>query len=258
MKKILMLIVISFFLTGCKVTYSIDIDDNFNENIIISPSNDDESKEMSEYDYNETSYYDPDDFDEEGNKIPGIEYYNQGFNGNTLNFDYKFGDNYHRSAAINACYPSIIYDENKYSVVIESGNDSACFDNYDNLEEITINIKTSKKVIETNAHTNNGNTYTWIINKKTKDKSIYFEYEISEKSEEENLDIINNVDSDDIDPSENKNSDSNSNDDNNGNKNMSINDDVKTKGIQLLYILLPLFFVLLFVIIKNRDKINKR
>ena len=54
-------------------------------------------------------------------------------------------------------------------LLISTSKKFLCFNNYNNLDDVTVNITTKKEVYSNNADSVNGNTYTWYINKDTKD-----------------------------------------------------------------------------------------
>ena len=164
MKKLILFICLMFFVTGCDVNYNIIIgEDTFDENIVLSFS-------KSNTSYDDISFY-PD------NKIlvypteKDKKFYNskivENVNSYDLIYSYKHDFNsLKNSYFINNCYHNMSITENDDRIVIDSGEDFACFIGDDGLraDSLKINITTKLKVISNNADVVNGNTYTWIIN----------------------------------------------------------------------------------------------
>lgn len=164
MKKFLLIICLVFLMTGCDVNYNITIDEDiFDENIVLSFS-------KSNTSYDDISFY-PD------NKIPVYptekdkKFYNSKIVENTDSYDliYSYKHDFYslkNSYFINNCYHNMSITESDDRIVIDSGEDFACFIGDDGLraDSLKINVTTKLKVISNNADTVNGNTYTWIIN----------------------------------------------------------------------------------------------
>ena len=165
MKKLILIICLMFLVTGCDVTYNLTIEDEntFDENIVLSFS-------KSTTRYNDISFY-PD------NKIPVYptekdkKFYNSKIveNANSYDLIYSYKHDFYslkNSYFINNCYRDMSITENDNQIIINSGEDFACFIGDDGLraDSLNINITTKLKVLSNNADTVNGNTYTWIIN----------------------------------------------------------------------------------------------
>lgn len=164
MKKLILLICLMFLVTGCDVNYNITIDeDTFDENIVLSFS-------KSNASYDDISFY-PD------NKIPVYptekdkNFYNSKIVENTNSYDliYSYKHDFYslkNSYFINNCYHNMSITERDDQIIINSGDNFACFIGDDGLraDSLKINITSKLKVVSNNADVVNDNIYTWIIN----------------------------------------------------------------------------------------------
>ena len=284
MKKIFLLIAI-FILSGCEVTYTIDVDDDYFENIVITPTDSDEFSEiqMGSYPYN--AYYDTDNFEDVTGDVGSPEdteiendnivykKYNT-FLTDKLIYSYRFGKDYQDSNIAYRSVDKFIFvdagDLNTYSYVY--ANDfSNVFIEYPGLTKLTVNVKTSKKVLKSNADSNSGNVYTWIITRKNQNREVSISF-VDERYFKPDENIIQQPDDiiipDKTDPNSNTDPDNGNSTvlDNDNEKSKSKNDD--NKGLTekqskvVLYVLYTLFFGLIFGIIifrtfKNNIKIKK-
>ena len=183
MKKWLLIICLAFLMTGCDVTYNLTIDeDTFDENIVLSFP-------KSNTSYDDVSFY-PD------NKVPVYpteedkKFYNSKIVESVNSYDliYSYSHDFYslkNSYFINNCFHDMMITESDNQIIINSGDGFACFIGDDGLraDSMKININTKLKVIENNADSVNGDTYTWIINENNYlGKEIYFKVERNNKS----------------------------------------------------------------------------
>lgn len=165
MKKILLFIVCIFMLTGCDIEYNLTIDnDSFDEKVTLSLLKKDVSfEDMTNYlknkipisnDRYETRFYEP-----------SIDVHENSYD---LVYDYSYDfSSFKKGFFVNNCYIDISIEENDDEISISSGKDFRCL-NPDNgliADSAKINIKTELEVIENNADSVNGNTYTWNIDR---------------------------------------------------------------------------------------------
>ena len=237
MKKIIFCLICLFILTGCDVTYTLDIDDDFNETIYVTSSNPQQLNNISSYKFNNPVYYDESNVSDEGAKLPNVKYYDYIYS-NGITASYKFKNEYKRSNAVHYCFPSLTIDEDEY-VKLRTTVDFKCFKLEPELDKVTVNIITKNQVVSHNADKVDGNTYTWVFEKNGSMKSIDIKYK--------NPNYKKSGGSSNINPNKNKQNKNNS----------SSNNKNKTKNSLMLYILLPLFFVGLFAIIIISKKKNK-
>lgn len=171
MKKIILLILLCFTLTGCTINYNLDInDDNFKETITGSVynselTNDDNSINMYSFLINteQNAFYNNDNI-----------FYNKTTNNidNKIDFEYNYtftSNNFNNSRIINECFDNHVfeYKEGIYYLVV-SGKFNCYYTN------TNINITTDYKVISNNATDKKDNTYTWTINEENKDDVYFF------------------------------------------------------------------------------------
>lgn len=165
MKKLLLVIVCIFMLTGCDIEYNLTIDnDSFDEKIVLSILKQDTSFEnMTDYLKNkipisneryETKFYEP-----------SIDVHENSYD---LVYDYSYDlDSFKNGFFVNNCYTDINITEDGDILNISSGKDFRCLspDNGLIADSAKINIKTKLEVLDNNADSVNGDTYTWNINR---------------------------------------------------------------------------------------------
>lgn len=198
MWKKIMIIASIFIITGCSATYNITIDESgINEELNINSKTTDESKQIYNYylplEYEIASNLKP---DIENEKYDEVEYYDSkivSINGfNSLRYNHKFTlDSYKKSSIINTCYPDFDYNLYKYNDKEENSymrimtlSDPKCFEYYESLENIEINITTNYEVVVNNADSIHNNTYTWNLTPQNI-KQIYLIYKIDNKNFED-------------------------------------------------------------------------
>lgn len=180
-KKIIMLVMLIFVLCGCSANVNVDITGNsINESVIInayqdnSYSKDQIKKAFREYvpafAQNVIVDTEPDVL------VKGIKYYNRVLeemgNGYRVKYDYKFRINDYKDArTIKDGFRSstIQVDKVEETILISTDNGGLLyFNKYPSLDNVSVNVTTSYKVIESNANSVNGNVYTWYFNKNGK------------------------------------------------------------------------------------------
>ena len=198
--KILILVCLLFMVCGCSAEVNLDITDNK-----IKESTDITVYQNAIYtkDILRTSFRDyipiyasdlivdtiPDQ------PFSGILYYNKNTtdlgNGYIFNYSYDFDiDKYGDTRTFKEGFRDYNYSF-RNSVISISTDDRGLiyFDEYPELEEVVVNIKTNYLVEDNNADSVNGNTYIWVFNKDSK-KSINIVIDTSE-SGEKILGIVN-------------------------------------------------------------------
>lgn len=177
MKKIILAVCL-LFVTGCSVSYDVYIGDDFEEVISVNGER---------YDtFPVPAFYYEQGASETDEKIEGIEYYTVTEEDNSKIYKYKFNlYNYASSAGVNTCINSLKISKNDNNYIINTGNDFACFGLYPNLENIAINLVFDVNLYEvesSNAHSINGNVYTWNITRNNfKDNYIQIIFKDTEK-----------------------------------------------------------------------------
>lgn len=207
-KKFLILISIVFLISGCDITYNLDIyNGKFSENIKIiendkSKWNSNVSTTTAQELYNSykakpipISSYSP-MIPGTNEKLNDVLYYNvndltnQKRIGMEYNYDMtqsQFNDSYFVRYAYNRFLVATIKD----NITISTGEKLKLFEQYNNLENVTINITTNHKVIKHNADKVDGDTYIWKVNRENADdKSLYFEVDEDAVAESESSDWL--------------------------------------------------------------------
>ena len=206
LKKYLVLIMI-ILLTGCTAEYNVTINDTSH----IQESLDVIETDSSLFDIKNSSLYNstlreylqtdlkwptPALIDSETNpieptKIDGVSYYNKtdesASDALKINYKYQFNtDLFMKSKILRTCYNyEVDVKDNVLNFkTIDSLN---CFEDYPLLESAKFSLKTSCKIVESNADLENGNTLTWDITKDNySKKNIAFNLDCSKKTPKKN------------------------------------------------------------------------
>lgn len=169
-KVILLLILVLFVTTGCTATYDVEI---YNDEIRV----DGKAVELDSTKWHDnilgTTYIEMIDWkttgDEDSPVAEGIYKVDDNNSlGIGLKNKYKF-DDYSNSPGIKACYKYFNIIEENGNIILSTSVENTCFDNYPNLDFITINLKTNHKVVSNNAHVVDGYHYTWNLSRENKD-----------------------------------------------------------------------------------------
>lgn len=155
MKKILILILFIFLLSGCSVEYNLEFKDNiFIEKLSVGQFDSNEVKEFGYF----TPYATINHTTE--------ELYKFDYSNNYLKLSYNHkGSNFEKSIAFNECYElsNISYDDKYYYILTSNEFKCMSYLGY-KADEVKINFKSDHVVVEANADYVDGNTYTWVIN----------------------------------------------------------------------------------------------
>lgn len=189
MKKIFLLIMISFLLSGCTAEYNLNISDKgFNETLVLRAENLNDNELL--IDYPITAFYDSEGNNEDPlKKEPDVEYYNSKLikenNLNKLTYNYKFNESEILSSRIiRNSFSTIIFkkydhdEDGKNDYMLISTTDDFEGFKYENLSKVVINIRNDYKVISSNADKVNDNIYTWIFTRNS-NKAINMVYDPS-------------------------------------------------------------------------------
>lgn len=199
LKKMILLCLGVFLLTGCDATYNLEIDGNeYKENVSIVENNSANfysgnypAKSLLEYGLSYPFALNADfvSYSESTEKVDGVEYYNvediSDNNSVGIRFDGTFdSDGFERSNMVVSNYNRFVKATIDGNVVLSTGERLKSFDQYTTLNRVIINIKTNNKVVKHNADEVNGNTYTWMVDRSNYiDKSVYFEFEPPKETE---------------------------------------------------------------------------
>ena len=183
MKNKSLFIIILILITGCSVEYNLNIDSSFSEHTVYIP-------ESSEEMIDGTQYRLPALFGEsrltyDNSNLKEIKYYNiKTLKDNKFSFNFVYDDNQLNDSNIaNSCYQFFSVDAKENEVSILTGNKFYCFDVYEELDSVTININSNYKVIQSNADKIVGKKHTWYITRENaSNKPIIFVYDKSKKN----------------------------------------------------------------------------
>ena len=191
--KLIIIVFLVVVLTGCSASYEVEIvDDKIKEKVTIVDNNSfrwdkemptsdkdtDESQDqkMTYRDYVNNLYKNPFPAFNNRNNI----FYNKRKISNKnqlgISYDYIYDfSNYKYSNIINSCYRYFnVLDSN--DLYILSTNDTINCLSYDNVDSITIHLKTNHKVKSNNASSVDGYNYYWTFTEANKDNAgIYIE-----------------------------------------------------------------------------------
>lgn len=191
-KKIILLLVLTIILTGCNAEYNLEIKDgkvyevsSFREEREKLGNNFQESEQTIKQVIDDAydNFHDKNNLQEEEKtrsflfsrineeKFYGIEYKNE--------FEI---DKYNDSPVIDQCYDEVKVTTENNILKISTNEYFKCYDFYEDLNIVTINITTNNKVKKNNADKIKNNTYTWTVTKdNAKNKKIVFEVDTTKK-----------------------------------------------------------------------------
>lgn len=195
MKKLIVLVSLLFLLTGCDATYNLVITDkNIEETLQFVETNTSLWNSTREYglvystqidnayEWPTGSFYDKQTPEYEAKKVEGFEYYDISkiSSSNELGLRYNYIFNYYdyiNSSILRTCYSHVSAYNEGNTYVITTSKTFNCFNYYDMLENVTINVTTNLEVTSHNADSVNENTYSWSINKNNyQNKLIFIKY----------------------------------------------------------------------------------
>ena len=190
MKRIILLLILVVFITGCSAEVNINVSSNgiYEQVTITDNVSNGRTKEHILASYREyvpavskTLIADT----EPDVKLEGVEYYTRALEetntGYKVSYGYKFGfDNYKDSRSVDLGFKDAIIQRDAVDKEILLTTDSdglKYFNMYPALSNVTINIvSTEFKVKDSNADYVNNNVYTWVLNGNTK-KSVYIVFD---------------------------------------------------------------------------------
>ena len=181
MRRIIIILLFMITLSGCSVNYEIDyFDDVYKENCDVVFYSNELIDNENYFDYLNNNYKDflfitsfnsdPGDLTND-EILKNYEVYNTKINDNGIVFNYLYNKNnkINDSSLIHYLFENVNIDENNINIR-EINN---IFDNYTNLEEIIISLKTDKYITGGNFDKEENDRYYWIINKDNyKNKTI--------------------------------------------------------------------------------------
>jgi len=163
MKKIV-LILILFILTGCTAKFNVTIKDKKIEQQILINENNLHSEKKNLVDIIKDSVI------EIQNDLEFLSYFDlKETASNTIKSSMEYSIyNYDFDYALHYCYDKQNITHVNNILKIETSNYFNCFDKYNLIDKVNINVTTGYKVLESNADKVDGYTYTWNITKSNK------------------------------------------------------------------------------------------
>lgn len=206
-KKIIIILILSLFMTGCSCQYNLAINNNtYKEEIKLIGENTEEITNLNntwEIPIDKEEFNRPGDPDSKPSTSNGT--YNYNLSNNTLTLSNDFNqNNYRNSSAVSVCYKQLTIQEYNESTIISTSNDVECFERYPTLKSIIINVTVDRPVKSNNADKVSNNTYTWNISKNSK-KAINLVLDNGSNSSVDNNSNVNN-NQDKIDNNQSNNS----------------------------------------------------
>ena len=216
MKKVIILILLLLFLSGCEAEYNVIISEkNIQDELIVNNFN------ISSWNQGNPSYKDringyyekfnlavskdTPGYPEISSKIKGYNYYKKELINTTSNYGLKFSyshnyNDYTKSPLL-VFYGKGNITNNYQKLIIDSGSgaDFTAFNGYSLLNELNINITSDYLVLNHNADKQENNTYSWKITKNNyQDKTIHIEIDKTRKAktnliDNKNLKYINTI-----------------------------------------------------------------
>lgn len=178
MKKILLLLML-ILVTGCSATYDLYIGNNLTDDISILEDKE-RLKTIKEYNMEDDTIFNTDNLSYNIYSLEsGFDYKRQEISNDTTSgyrYSYSYDmKNMNKKSMVYDCYDNISISK-KSKILIETSDEFKCFDKYNLLDDVTINIHYDGDLYDTNADRYGGGIYTWNINKDNyKNKKIYLE-----------------------------------------------------------------------------------
>lgn len=196
--KILILLILPVILCGCNATYNLHITKNFmTEEVIINDNiNGGMTLEEIKHTYPELTidYNNAIEDDDINNLEDGTAIYNRNIEkiDNNYQIKYKY-DKFTRNNIANSNIGRIgfknigyIYNLKDNYIQISTNNKMDAFTEFNDLDNVTINITVDYNVKENNADSVNGNVYTWNFNKENTNRNILLVMDMTENNSSKN------------------------------------------------------------------------
>lgn len=171
MKKILILFVLLFLITGCEATYNLSINNlGLNEELLVGTDTSSEVIEtydgnslvnlLNKYNNDYISVY----YDDTNPYYKVDNYQTNNIYGLKLNHNFRITD-YYRSSMVKKAFKEFNIAVNNDIITMKTSDKCLLFDEYANLNTLQINITLDYDIIYSNADYVSGNVYTWNINR---------------------------------------------------------------------------------------------
>lgn len=182
----LFLLLMLILLSGCSCEYELTIDianNDYKEQLSITGKNEKEKESLLKEDWVvDVDFNEYNEVDEEIVKLENNNYYDVKVIDNSLLLSYDHNISTMKKSTIAlSCFKKVrlIRDTNK--LYINTTNGLTCYDDYDNLENVKVIIKSNDKVISNNADKIEDNKYIWNFTRANKNKSINLVLESQEQ-----------------------------------------------------------------------------
>lgn len=160
MKKIIPCLIL-LFLTGCTAEYRVNITKkSIDDNIFIYDSID----RINEYNQKTAAQ----EFASFESDLTNFDKTFVNTDRRKIGYQYKTitdSNHYHEESLARKCYDGLFIEKKKKEIKIYTTNEMNCFENYPDLENVSIYLTSEYKVLETNADEVNNDTYIWHINR---------------------------------------------------------------------------------------------
>jgi len=205
MKKIVLLLIMIFMLTGCSVEYNLIIsEDSITEDIYLKSENENESNIIYNYLKPVEAFIDSPMNSESNEKLDGVEYYVMNKNINSLNLyelnlNYKFNyDDFINSNIVNQSVSLFEIDKSYGVYYLDTGASLNIFDLYPELNTLKVSISLNElyEIVDTNADKIIDNVYIWNVTRNNytsnpisisfKEKPVEEENQYEEENNNEN------------------------------------------------------------------------
>lgn len=179
MKKSIYLLLIILLLTSCKVEYHLDVDKSLElvENIRLISTNEIDTEKIATFNQYTPINIEIDDISAYKEKKKDIEYYDfkKGKDNTQIEFNYNYNiDKFNNNIFANNCYEYVTTTQKDNILILSTSKEFLCFDKYDNLEEVTVIIKSKYKLKETNADEKKKHEYIWNITKSNQNNKYLY------------------------------------------------------------------------------------
>lgn len=193
MKRIILLLVSLFLLSGCSVTYTVSIvDSQMQERIMIQAENLSESDLLKDDPWPIPAFYDAPVTSEEPVMLDGVPYLKKdvfeknGYQNWLLSYDYQ-KNQYGRATSLHSCFESIYFDyqEDQNITELKTSAGVSCLENYPDISNLTIQVQTDHDILNHNADQVADHMLIWRINR-TNYKTFMLQLSLQGKIDNEN------------------------------------------------------------------------
>lgn len=170
--KYIILVLITFILSGCSVDYQLTINEQneFQETIIVRSESKEESNQFQEKSWPVKLYYYDPDLGENPEKIEGVTYYAEELFLEHNYYHRKLTNTFSKENFVNAnsiqsCYEHFYVTEDKKekTITISTSSEFLCMEKFPEISQINIQIEIDRPVIVHNAAVVHDHIYEWNI-----------------------------------------------------------------------------------------------